>query len=564
MTPAEMANSANYAAMNYGELLNTKTAYSWAIGFQIEPRLKTRRREEMVKITQAYVTAMNGYDATREEILSCLENVGMKETHMFSSHHDVDDQTSSVREYARQDNGKSPLALPEPVSTMGNQDKDAEQETLDSDTPEKDDAAEDDSAASSPEGDSHLVVYGEADEGCDQTETGSDNNVDTNAIKEQNTGETITSEKEEYSFVEKVIEMTETFPVPENINVNTPYYVERSYKMGENGTLEGSRARGRNMSTNDLEALRSASETYVKLFKKKDVVVSNENSLVYYDHKNSIVVRHYHFPERLKDGEGTPVSHSDMNCLSENETYDIKQTLRRLNNAIKQANEYSTSIGTDLNSPCYDEYIFADHGTSKPELKKGPLRFKEEVATLTEIMEAFETFARLEYEGAVVLSKAKCIAALIGNSIYLLRFNIPQKKNYRTSIQEGKRNAPDESEPDLSVTSNPKERDLILNAVEMTRERPVGSSIDVNKPYSVQQNFIITNSGGLFRDGKAFSTNLSVEMIDKNKTLHKKFARTMKASALVSTDDYTAYIWDEGKKLSVFYYNSKNKATSAA
>ena len=98
----------------------------------------------------------------------------------------------------------------------------------------------------------------------------------------------------------------------------------------------------------------------------------------------------------------------------------------------------------------------------------------------------------------------------------------------------------------------------------MTRERPVGSSIDVNKPYSVQQNYIITNSGGLFRDGKAFSTNLSVEMIDKNKTLHKKFARTMKASALVSTDDYTAYIWDEGKKLSVFYYNSKNKATSAA
>ena len=38
----------------------------------------------------------------------------------------------------------------------------------------------------------------------------------------------------------------------------------------------------------------------------------------------------------------------------------------------------------------------------------------------------------------------------------------------------------------------------------------------------------------------------------------------MKANDPVSTDDYTAYFWNEGKNLSVFYYNTKGLAATAA
>ena len=32
---------------------------------------------------------------------------------------------------------------------------------------------------------------------------------------------------------------------------------------------------------------------------------------------------------------------------------------------------------------------------------------------------------------------------------------------------------------------------------------------------------------------------------------------------LVSTDDYTAFIWNEGKNLTVFYYNTRDKKEAA-
>ena len=74
-------------------------------------------------------------------------------------------------------------------------------------------------------------------------------------------------------------------------------------------------------------------------------------------------------------------------------------------------------------------------------------------------------------------------------------------------------------------------------------------------PYSIQQNFFVTKEGRLFCEGKPFITTINNEMLDKNKALHRKFARTMKANVIVSTDDYTAYIWNEGRSLTVFYYS---------
>lgn len=115
--------------------------------------------------------------------------------------------------------------------------------------------------------------------------------------------------------------------------------------------------------------------------------------------------------------------------------------------------------------------------------------------------------------------------------------------------------APVESEIVESTSPAQSERNLILEAVEMMRELPTTIGTTGNSPYSIQQNFFVTKEGRLFCEGKPFITTISNKMLDKNKALHRKFARTMKARAIVSTDDYTAYIWNEGRSLTVFYYS---------
>ena len=537
MTPAEMANSANYAAMNYGELLNTKTAYSWAIGFQIEPRLKTRRLEEMVKITHAYVTAMNGYDATREEILSCLENVGMKETHMFSSHHDVDDQTSSVREYARQDNGKSPLALPEPVSTMGNQDMNANQESQDSDTPEKDEAAEEDSAASSPEGDSHLVVS----ENKDDVET------------PQESGDTIPMSFGEQDFVGEALKALKALPVPSDIDVNSPYYVEGIFAYGDSETPGYSKPTWRNMVVKDLEAFRSSSEKYEKLFLKHDVLASTDDYLVVNESMNSLKVRLYHFPEEDCDGVDAISSNSDgSNNLSVDELKRRKMWTSLMKKAIKQAKELSLSTGEDANTPFYDRYKFSRDGKIL-NLCGDRVRVYEDADTLSELMPSFETYARLYRNGSLVVSKDNCVANVCCGTIYLVLFNIPSQKK--------KRGAKKKSEPIAKDNFVPEENPLIKKAVEMTKTLPVNKTTDKNAPYFLQCDFSVTGNGDLF-PGRTFSRN--VDSVDKFRTIHQKCASKFNSSQVSFTDEYTAYMWSGDKTISVFYYNAKDKAEAVA
>ncbi|MBQ6311198.1 MAG: hypothetical protein IJK74_06590 [Bacteroidales bacterium] len=45
---------------------------------------------------------------------------------------------------------------------------------------------------------------------------------------------------------------------------------------------------------------------------------------------------------------------------------------------------------------------------------------------------------------------------------------------------------------------------------------------------------------------------------------HLKFAKMMKAINPVSTEEYIAYLWNEGKNVSVFYYNTKDRIKTAA
>lgn len=146
-----------------------------------------------------------------------------------------------------------------------------------------------------------------------------------------------------------------------------------------------------------------------------------------------------------------------------------------------------------------------------------------------------------------------------------MHFNIPYQKKRRNETKKSKpviteESAPVNSESDACTSPVQSVRDLVLEAVEMTRNQSTNKRTYDNSPYSIQQNFFVTKDGGLFLDGRPYITTISNEMLDKNKALHRKFARTMKASAIVSTDNYTAYIWNEGRSLTVFYYYTNIQA----
>lgn len=92
---AEMANTADYSAMNYGELIATKNACNWALAI-INPLLPKKRLEEMSKITHAYVTAMTGFLATKDEILDCLDREKIMFEPAFSSMRDEVDELDAT------------------------------------------------------------------------------------------------------------------------------------------------------------------------------------------------------------------------------------------------------------------------------------------------------------------------------------------------------------------------------------------------------------------------------------------------------------------------------------
>ena len=559
MKPAEMANSANYAAMNYGELLNTKNAFTWAIGFHIDPLLKTKRLEEMEKITRAYVTAMNGYDATREEIIACLEKVGMKESHMFSSPR-KDDQTSSVNAGIRQNDGKSHLALPSPENSKSDLDVNAERESPEGDSSENDEAAEDDSAASSPEGDSHPIITENKDGVDKQMEPKSEDVVDTLATVEQDSSETNNMTPGMQAFVDEALEVLKALPAPDDIDVNAPYYVEGVFAYGDSEKPGYSDPSWRNMGKTDLEAFRSATEKYEKLFLKHEVLASTDDYLVISESLNSIKVRMYHFPEEYRDGSES-ITTNDNSChdLSKDEMKRRKMWVSLMRKAIKQAKEQSFSDGTDANTPFYDRYKFGRDGKIL-NLCGDRVRCYEDADTLSELMPSFEIFARLYRRGSLVVSKDNCVANVSNGIIYLVLFNIPTQENKKRVAKKPTPVAKDitvveESAPVSNVSTDQIVSNVIIKATEMSRALPVSKGTDVNTPYYVQQEYVISNDGGLFPTGKTFSTNFSIDTLDKNKASHRKLASAMKASALVSGNDYTAFVWNNGKNVCVYSYH---------
>ena len=567
MTPAEMANSANYAAMNYGELLNTMNAYTWAIGFHIDPLLKIKRLEEMEKITRAYVTAMNGYDATREEIIVCLEKVGMKENHMFSSPR-KDGQTSSVKTDNRQNDGKSHLALPEPESTQGALDVNAIQESPEGDSSENDEVAEDDSAASSPEGDSNSAASENKDGVDEQMEPKSEDVVDALATVEQDSSETNNMTPGMQAFVDEALEVLKALPAPDDIDVNAPYYVEGFFAYGDSASPGYSKPTWRNMGKADLEAFRSATEKYEKLFLTHEVVASTDDYLVINKSLNSIKVRLYHFPGETFDGSETKSAENGCGYATiEEETTEVKKKKTLLKKAIKQAKEISVSIGINAKTAFYDRYEFKKNGNGI-KLCNEPKRYVEDAEILPEIMSSFETYARLVTDQMTVLSKDNCVAAMMDKTIYLLFFNIPAKKKERKTRKKVdpiiKIDAATEMSTSNSTSPAKSVMTLVLNAVEMTKTLPICREIEDGSPYFVQRDFFILEDGEIVPKGKPFSRCISgeEELVGLKKN-HCRFAKTMKATHTVSTDNYTAFIWNEGRSLIVFYYNTNVKSEAA-
>ena len=87
---------------------------------------------------------------------------------------------------------------------------------------------------------------------------------------------------------------------------------------------------------------------------------------------------------------------------------------------------------------------------------------------------------------------------------------------------------------------------------------------DRNDPYFIQCEFSVVGDGELIQKGKPFSKNVSdEEELVKLRRNHLRFAKTMKAINPVSIENYTAYVWNEGKNLSVFYYNTRGLADAA-
>lgn len=515
-TITEMVNQTNYAEMSYNELVTLNFAFLLAEG-EIKPLIEKKRAEEMERHADEFVTLMDNYGASKAEILALIEKKAMREKpYGPTPSQDVDDQTPSNDVDDNQDKGESVLALPEHCSNTMDNGKD--------DGPDSADAIE-----------------------APATEGGE-------------TEKAVSMETKGKPFVEEVVEIMKTISLPENVNPQKPYYNTCDFSCGDNGEFGHSDPFGRNMSRKDLEEFRAASEKYVRLFLKKEVELSTDEYLVYEEGKDSIKVRYYHIPEQTYEDAATSAPKEDANNhLSAIEEEDLKEKRRILKRAIKQAKEMSFSNGTDANVPFYDRYTFHPF-LNTAELDKGPERFNEDAATLSEIMPAFETYARHLNQNTVVLSKNNCVAVMVGRIIYLVLFNIP-----KIPTQKKRRGVKNSPKSVIKEMSSPVEDSLISKAVKMTKALPVGNGTDVNAPYFVQCDLSVIGDGDLFQKGKPFIKNMSgEEEFAKLRRNHLRFAKTMKARQIEEADDYTAFFWNEGKNLSVFYYNTKGLAATAA
>jgi len=109
------------------------------------------------------------------------------------------------------------------------------------------------------------------------------------------------------------------------------------------------------------------------------------------------------------------------------------------------------------------------------------------------------------------------------------------------------------------------EKTLVEKAVELAKTLPVADGIDVNEPYFVNYEFAVSKKGDLTLDAPVFGRNESVENLKMIKAGKKGSAKSLHATDVISTDDCTAYMWYEGKCVTVEFYSIPIKdSTSSA
>lgn len=378
MTLAEMANSTNYATMNYAQLTELNFAFNWAIG-QIKTLIPIKRREEMEVVTKTYVTVMNGYCATKEEILDCIlkEEDDRKDDSVCSmDSEDVDDQVAAVvSQEEKMDNGGTLPALPE-----ASQPSTAESEAVSS--------------------------------------------QDDNAEKPQQ-DETVLSETKEQTIIEQAVKDAMARPVKDEIDGNKAYFVDHYYEVSENGVLTHEWSNGHNLETKELEAFKSAGEKYAKYFMNR-VVETNDDYLVYYRKDTSIVVRIYHHAVESND-RVEPVKSSSSKGVSEKDLKMREKKRAIMKKAIEKAKKDALEE-EDASTP----FLYKcglEHGKGFLMINRRLPKEYKDVATLVEMKKAVEVHAKYYFVKAEVMSNEDGIAVMRGDMIDVIFFNIPINKD---------------------------------------------------------------------------------------------------------------------------------------
>lgn len=380
MTLAEMANSTNYATMNYAQLTELNFAFNWAIG-QIKSFLPIKRREEMETVTKTYVTVMNGYCATQEEIIDCIlkEKESLKDEPVINmSSNDVDDQESDVviSDEKKDDDGDLP-ALPD--ATL--------------------------SSTEESETESSLAENNSADSQNDKT---------------------VPQEDKNQTIIEQAIEDAMARPVKDEIDINKAYFVDFSYEITQEGKLVRNSSFGHNLDSKDLEEFKSAGKKYVEYFLKGDVVKVTDNYLVY-KRDESLIVRIFQAPIE-NGGEADPIESSSSDLISDEKAKKMKAKKHTtMKKAIEKAKKDALEE-EDANTP----FLYKcglQFGKGFMTINRRLPKEYNDAATIIEMKKIAETYAKYYFVNAEVMSNQDGIAVMRGKMIDVIFFNIPIKNN---------------------------------------------------------------------------------------------------------------------------------------
>lgn len=386
MTLAEMANNANYAAMDYAQLVEINLAFLLALG-KIKPLISSRRQEEMEMITCDYVKKMKGYCATREEILNNLfkEAEVIKDTPVYTSEdEDVQLTTPSTSE-KRDDRNEAPLSLPKASSSVT--------EGLEADISQGDNISRNGSVS-----------------GC--------------VLKPIDSGE------KEMSIYDNAIADALTRPVNDSIDTTKPYFIDYSYDIDENEHIHYHSSFGHNLAPDKIQEFKAVGPKYVKNFMKCELIESTDDRLVARTNSNCIV-RLYHTP--TNNGEEFPVETTATPCLSAEEK---KKKARRRATMKEAIEKVRRDVLEDAETKAPFLYKCAlQHGRGFLMINRRlPKEYMDEEA-LVKMKNELDIYTQCYYEYAEVMLTKEAVAVMRDDNIEVVFFNMPVENNEEGRVE---------------------------------------------------------------------------------------------------------------------------------